>query len=201
MWGDVGTVDAHARHDLAQRVPSGSCPCLGVEMRGTAWPLPHHVACVWRSSPSYRLVPLRGVFILAAIVLHQTPAQAWPRFLYRFQTAVLAAIYACRIVWWAPIAAASLRLGYLGFPPLLAPYVARGFGSEPRLLSPCFLTVLLLVAFYTYFNADTVQYNRKLLRKAGERVQLANEAEERMLRQAGDRRRPATEEERTPYSC
>ena len=144
---------------------------------------------------------LSGVFILAAIVLHQTPAQAWPRFLYRFQTAVLAAIYACRIVWWAPIAAASLRLGYLGFPPLLAPYVARGFGSEPRLLSPCFLTVLLLVAFYTYFNADTVQYNRKLLRKAGERVQLANEAEERMLRQAGGRRRPATEEERTPYSC
>ena len=28
---------------------------------------------------------LSGVFILAAIVLHQTPAQAWPRFLYRFQ--------------------------------------------------------------------------------------------------------------------
>jgi len=61
--------------------------------------------------------------------------------------------------------------------------------------------MLLLIAFYTYFNADQIVYNRKLLRKAGERVQLANEAEERMLRQAGDRRRPATEEERTPYSC
>uniref|UniRef100_A0A7S3T6L8 Uncharacterized protein n=1 Tax=Emiliania huxleyi TaxID=2903 RepID=A0A7S3T6L8_EMIHU len=124
---------------------------------------------------------LSGVFILAAIVLHQTPAQAWPRFLYGFQGAVLAAIYACRVVWWAPIAAASLRLAYTGFlPPLLTPH---GVASEPRLLSPCFAAMLLLIAFYTYFNADQIVYNRKLLRKAGERLRLA------------------TKKERPSYSC
>ena len=43
--------------------------------------------------------------------------------------------------------------------------------------------MLLLIAFYTYFNADQIVYNRKLLRKAGERLRLA------------------TEKERPSYSC
>ena len=46
-----------------------------------------------------------------------------------------------------------------------------------RLLSPVFLFSLLLIGFYTHFNADQLQYNLKLLRKAAARVRAANEAE------------------------
>ena len=62
-------------------------------------------------------------------------------------------------------------------------FCCSGVASEPRLLSPCFAAMLLLIAFYTYFNADQIVYNRKLLRKAGERLRLA------------------TEKERPSYSC
>jgi len=121
-----------------------------------------------------------GVFILAAIVMHQTPAQSWPRFLYRFQKCVVAAIVACRVIWWIPVAAGSLRLAYAysgDFPAWLAPYGIRGLGHSFPLLSPVFLFSLLLIGFYTHFNADQLQYNLKLLRKAAARVRAANEAE------------------------
>ena len=44
------------------------------------------------------------------------------------------------------------------------------------LVSPIFLSVLVLIAFYTHFNLDLVQYNTKLLRKAAARLRAADAA-------------------------
>ena len=43
-------------------------------------------------------------------------------------------------------------------------------------MSPIFLSVLVLIAFYTHFNLDLVQYNTKLLRKAAARLRAADAA-------------------------
>jgi len=122
---------------------------------------------------------ITGGLMLSAVCMHQTPAQSWPRFLYRFQAFVLSALYCCRVIWWTPLAAASLRLAYVyggDFPPWLEAYGLYGLGFKYPLVSPIFLSVLVLIAFYTHFNLDLVQYNTKLLRKAAARLRAADAA-------------------------
>lgn len=111
-----------------------------------------------------------GGLIYATICAHQSPALAWRRFLYGFQAAVLASIYLCRIVLWFPIAAASLRFAYLYATEFPAHSRLQGLGYEYPLLSPIFIGMAILCAFYTYFNVDMVQYHTKLLQKAGARL-------------------------------
>jgi len=113
---------------------------------------------------------LTGGLIYGAVCAHQSPLLAWRRFIYCFQAGVLASIYVCRILWWVPAAAASMRLAYL-YAGEFPPYVGlKGLGYAYPLLSPAFLTTAVLCAFYTYFNADMTQYNTKLLRKAAARL-------------------------------
>ena len=116
---------------------------------------------------------LTGGMIYSAVCIHQTPALSWRRLLYGFQAVVLASIYLCRVVLWLPIAIASIRLAYLyasDFPQYVG---LHGLGYEYPLLSPVFLGTTCLCVFYTYFNADMVQYHSKLLQKAGARLRLS----------------------------
>ena len=93
-----------------------------------------------------------------------------------FQRLVLGSLYATRIVWWGPMSVACLRLTYIytgDFPDYIASLGLHGLGYEYPLLSPIFLAVFVLLAFYTHFNLDLVQVNKKLLRKAEGRAAAA----------------------------
>ncbi|EOD05668.1 hypothetical protein EMIHUDRAFT_438975 [Emiliania huxleyi CCMP1516] len=117
-----------------------------------------------------------GGMMLLAMAVHQTPAMSWPKALLNFQRLVLGSLYATRIVWWGPMSVACLRLTYIytgDFPDYIASLGLRGLGYEYPLLSPIFLAVFVLLVFYTHFNLDLVQVNKKLLRKAEGRAAAA----------------------------
>ena len=117
-----------------------------------------------------------GGMMLLAMAVHQTPAMSWPKALLNFQRLVLGSLYATRIVWWGPMSYACLRLAYIytgDFPVYVTNLGLRGLGYEYPLLSPIFLAVFVLLAFYTHFNLDLVQVNKKLLRKAEGRAAAA----------------------------
>ena len=116
---------------------------------------------------------LTGGLMLAAVVLHQTPAQSWPQLLHGFQAVVLGSLYLCRVVWWTPMSAACLRLAYIytgDFPDYITRLGLHGLGYQYPLASPIFLAVLGLMAFLMHFNLDLLSVNTKLLRKAAARA-------------------------------